>query len=390
MNMSVTVAFGFLVVPGSAKFQMSAAQFLVFFTIFGVVLFVASPLAGRLMVAYGVRRVVLISGVIMTASLVLAAFAPNGIVLLISAVPFGIGMAGSTLLAGSTTVTGWFPGRRRGTMLGVAAMGTSLGSIFWGLLYPPVITVGGFTGGMLLSAVIVFACAVIGAGLLLRNPPAVVNEPGVDAPDRRRLMTGYWGVLILMVIAALFFAFEAAYSNVQAAIYASFGFDPALAGLLLSYYAIWALIAKPVLGFIHDKLGVVPLFVVFGVLYLAGLPLLAIVGGTGPVAFFLVLPIAALSLSAPTVLLPLIIVRSVGQERFPVIYGAVYGAFSLGIGLMLPLWGLFFDRTGSYTGAMVLAGGLGLVGLLVVIAGFLVGRRKLQAVASDAVPSPAA
>ncbi|MFJ4175313.1 hypothetical protein [Microbacterium sp. NPDC089696] len=65
-------------------------------------------------------------------------------------------------------------------------------------------------------------------------------------------------------------------------------------------------------------------FTVFGVgmflaspviLYVLGLPMLAVFGGAGPVLYFVVLPVAALSLSTPTVVLPLIIGHIGGARR---------------------------------------------------------------------------
>lgn len=395
-NLTLPTALGFLVLPGTAKFDVSAGQFLTFWTVFSTTLFFASPLAGRLIMRLGVRSVVLVSGFVMAAGLVASAYATNFFIFLVSAVPFGVGLAGSSALSATVTVTGWHPPSRRGAILGLAAMGSAIGSVAWGLVLPPIIQRTGFEGGALVCAAGVALFTVAPAVFLLRNPPReVAPEPIRRTASRRRLLNGYFGVTALMMTCVVFFAFEIGFANVQAAVFGSSGFDPATAGLLVSYFAICALITKPILGFLSDRFGSKVLFVVLGVLFLCGLPMLGIFGNLGMGAYLVIIPIASLSMAVPTVTLPLLITGAVGTKRFAVVYGAVFGTLSLSLGFVVPLWGVIYDLTGSWSLPMILAGVMGLLGLVLLAIAYRmgVGRQARSAAeigaegASDAAES---
>ena len=93
---------------------------------------------------------------------------------------------------------------------------------------------------------------------------------------------------------------------------------------------------------------------------------------------FPILVIAAISLSVPTVILPLLAVNAAGRERFPIIYGFMLTGSFAGTGIGVPLWGLVFDTTGSFALAMYGGGIGGLIGLGLAFYGLRRGMRYRQ------------
>src|SRR5690606_14608819 len=119
MTSSVPVAMGFLVIPGAEHFGVSTAQFLIYFTLFLVTAALMFSVTGRLIARYGVRAVLITSGLVSVLAGVGMAFSPNIFVYYVFAFFMGIGAAGNNLLPAKTLVIGWHVHKRRGTVLGV-------------------------------------------------------------------------------------------------------------------------------------------------------------------------------------------------------------------------------------------------------------------------------
>ena len=161
----------------------------------------------------------------------------------------------------------------------------------------------------------------------------------------------------------------------QAAVYTTFGIDLPTAGLMIAFFSLFGIASKPLLGFMHDKMGIKMLFVALVVLYILGLPALALSLQLGLNLTYPILAIAAISLSVPTVVLPLVAVNAAGRERFPIIYGFMLSGSYTGIGIGVPLWGVVYDVTGDFLLAMYAGGAAGLIGLLLVYIGLRRGLR---------------
>jgi nitrate/nitrite transporter NarK len=293
-------------------------------------------------------------------------------------VPLGIGWAGCTSLAANTIVIGWHVHERRGTILGIVAAATGLGGFLWGLLFPPVIAALGWQGGLLTIALLVGAFAVLPGIFLISNPPkaAVKAATATGTPRRAKLLAGgIAAVVILLTVAAAIFGLEAAFANIMPAVFAADGIDLAAAGLLVSLYSVCGLLAKPLLGYLHDRFGIHATLALLSAAYVIGLPGMALFSGNGLTPYFFILPLAALALATPTIALPLVTVQSVGRARFPVIYGTVISGLWIGLAFGAPAWGLSFDLTGSYNVALVLAGLAGLTGIALSLVAIRAGRR---------------
>ena len=381
MTSSTPVAMGFLVIPGAEHFGVTTGQFLIFFTLFLLTSAVMFGFTGRLIGRVGVRVVLIVGGLISSFAWIAMAFAPNIYVYYVLAFIMGIGAAGNNLLPANTLVTGWHVHKRRGTVLGIVATGGAFGGMVIGFVFPSVMAAGGFVGGAIGIGIMVFICSVLTGIFLVKNPP----RPGEEHADevvasatkheRKAAIKGFGFTVVLLAIASFLFALEGGFSTVQAAVYTSFGIDLATAGLMISFYSLCGIIAKPILGFMHDKMGMKPLFIALTVLYIVGLPALALSMQLGLNLTFPILAISALSLSVPGVIIPLVAVNAAGRQRFPVIYGFMLTGSFTGTGIGVPVWGVVYDLTGEFTLAMYAGGAVGLIGLLFAYLGLHRGLR---------------
>lgn len=136
-----------------AAFALSKAQLGIVFTalMLGSACFVGA--AGVLTDRWGERRMVLLSGLVMTAALLAAALLPWYPWLVVCIGIFGAGYAASTP-AGGRAILAWFD-RDRGFAMGIRQTGVPVGGLFGALSLPLVAHVAGYQGAFVFAAAIV-------------------------------------------------------------------------------------------------------------------------------------------------------------------------------------------------------------------------------------------
>ncbi|WP_086709049.1 MFS transporter [Streptomyces antimycoticus] len=396
VTVSTVAAAGFTVIPGTERFDVGAGRYLIWYSVFTLSNAAVYTYAGKLLKRHGARAVSITGSIGVAASFLGMGTAPNLTVFYAWSAVLGVSWTGCTYLVSTHLTTVWHTHARRGTVVGLVATGFSFGGFLWGLVFPPIVSATGFTGAFVAIAAFVTLFAVLPALFMVREPREPVSGPTrkaestapTDPGHGKHLMRGFGIVTALLGAAFFLFALESAFVSVQPAVYDNLHVDATTAGFLVSVYSVSGLIAKPVLGYLHDRLGVIALYSVLVGLFVLGLPMIALFGHLGDGFLFLLLPVAALSLSVPTIIVPLITVRAVGQARFAVVYGLTLSAFAVGLAVALPLWGLTYDLTGSYSLAMFGGAGLGIVGVGISYAAYRVGRDRHPAPTS-AVPEPA-
>ncbi|HQZ47787.1 MAG TPA: MFS transporter [Microbacteriaceae bacterium] len=392
MTSSAPVAMGFTAIPGAEHFGVTTAQYLIYFTLFLVTAALTFSVMGRLITRFGVRAVLISTGTLASLAGVGMAFSPNIYVFYLFAFVLGLGAAGNNLLPAKTLVVGWHVHKRRGTVLGFVATGGATGGLLIGLIFPSVMAAGGFVGGWLAIAAMAFVCSVVTGIFLAKNPPIDHEEGAGDEAageeeavhpatknGRKALIKGFGFTIVLLAIGSFLFSLEGAFGSVQAAVYPTFGIDLSTAGLMIAFYSVCGIVAKPLLGIMHDKLGMKPLFVALTVLFILGMPALALTMQMGWNLMFPILAISAISLSIPGVIIPLVAVNAAGRERFATIYGFMLTGSYIGTGIGVPLWGLVYDITGAFTLAMYVGGAAGLIGLALAYIGLQRGIKTRAA-----------
>ncbi|HEX3465790.1 MAG TPA: MFS transporter [Candidatus Elarobacter sp.] len=142
-----------------AEFVLSKAQLGAIFTalMLGSACFTAA--AGVMTDRFGERRMVLLSGVTMTISLLAATLVPSYPWLVGWIFVFGASYAASTP-AGARAVLAWFD-RDRGLAMGIRQTGVPVGGLFGAISLPLVAHVAGYRGAFVFAAVIVIVSTLI-------------------------------------------------------------------------------------------------------------------------------------------------------------------------------------------------------------------------------------
>jgi ACS family hexuronate transporter-like MFS transporter len=151
-----------------AEFAVSKAQLGVLFTamFFGTTCF--TLLAGALTDRLGERRMIALSGSLMTLALLNAALIENYTWLVASMALFGMSYAGSAP-AGTRAVLAWFD-RDRGFAMALRQSGVTLGGLVGALMLPfAALHFGGYRGAMLASAVLI-AVPTLTVWIVYREP----------------------------------------------------------------------------------------------------------------------------------------------------------------------------------------------------------------------------
>lgn len=387
---SFVIAFGLLVPSGTAHFKVSVSAYLIQYTLLAGVSGLCFALVGRLVPRFGIRRLIVIGGLITTASIFAMSLTTNLYLFYFFATLHGIGWSACTLVAATIVVNSWHVHRRKGTVMGLVLAGNAVGGTVWGFVLPPVIGNFGWSGGMQLLAVVALVMLVLPGLFLIKNPPRPISAGNTDAPVKLPSLrsAGLVGALMLLIAGTFFICLEGGAIQILPTLLEHRGIDTAKAGTLVSFYAIGGIIAKPLFGFLYDKIGAVRSAWVAALAYLVAFPALALTQSV--FSYYLIIPLMALALATFTVLVPLFVADGMGQVRFPDAYGKVMTVGSLGLAIATPLWGLAFDLTGSFTPALYAAAVVGVVGLVLLHLGRVRGKAQAARTAEAAKAEMAA
>ncbi|MEX1043423.1 MAG: MFS transporter [Acidimicrobiia bacterium] len=263
-----------------------------------------------------------------------------------------LGLAGASFAIGIPFVNAWFPPERRGLALGVYGAG-NIGTAIAGFTAPTLFEQVGASVPFLLVAGVMLATA-LGVALFAR-----------DAPDRRagsatmlERMRAALGLRITFDLAALyaltFGGFVAFGVYLPTYLRTAYELSPADAGARAAGFIVLATIARPVGGWLSDRIGAPKVLAV-------SLGVVAV--GATVVAFTLPLIVATLPFLAIAACLGLgngavfaLVGRGVPSDRVGAVTGFVGAAGGLG-GFVPPLvMGGVYSLTGGYLiGLMLLA-----------------------------------
>lgn len=167
----VTQSFPVLAPFARGNLHMNAAQVGLFATILNLGTMGALLPAGWAVDVLGERRVLVAGGIATGLATLLAATAPQFIVLLPLLLLVGVTSATPTP-AGSTAIISAFSGRDRGLVMSIRQTGIPLGGALAALLLPPLAVAAGWRRALQVAAVVAVAGAVAGLALLRRSRPA--------------------------------------------------------------------------------------------------------------------------------------------------------------------------------------------------------------------------
>lgn len=323
------------------------------------------PLAGWLLDRVE-ARVVMAVGAAIAGLAFIAASRVNSFSPLVAAYGvLGVGITGSTLLPVSLVIANWF-GARRGLAMGVAMTGTSLGGAAMTMAASFAIAHGGWRAAYVTLGLPMVVVVIPMLILMVRTRPPSAEKlsvsaqaaalPGLEVGPALRSRS-FW----MVALAQFFYAATAAGIVAHLITYlVGIGYKPAAAAAMMGVTFVFTSAGKVIMGLFADRLsGRIALTVNFAV---AALGTLMLLFGTHPALLLPTVLVVGLTLGAPLVLVPLVMVESLGLKRYGSLAGLT-GLFNTIGGAVGPIIaGRIFDLSGSYAGAFELFAVLLLLG----------------------------
>jgi MFS family permease len=392
---AVFTAFSVVAVPLQDSFASNRTFVMLAISATVLVTGIVNPLAGAAMDRYRLRSLMLLGALLLVAGFVALSFTAS--MTQVIAV-YALFMAVATVLLGpmasAALLSRWFT-RRRGLAMGIAASGTALG----GLIFPPLLQglIDAFEWrvALRLFSATLFLTVVPAIFLLTIERPSDCNllPDGDDAPDaiaeraQPKSAGSAIGVLresnfwLIAIVIGLVFAGMTGLSTSMVPLVMAKGISAEHGALLLSIFSAGSFAGKMVFASVGDRVElrlvlVIALFLqtvaVFGFLRADTFVLLVIASASLGVAVGGILPLWSYLMAAVF-----------GVDRIGRVMGlasSVVTVFNLAAPM---LFGIVFDRTGSYGPA--LAGQI----VLLLVAMALSLKIRIRRAAQAAAVSPA-
>jgi len=348
----LVLPFAVFLKPVSEEFGWTRGAMSTAPAISGIFTILATPFLGRLIDRFGFRRVMLPAFVLFALAMSsLSLMGPDiRYLYVVYAVASFIGTS-SGPLPYSKAVAAWFD-KERGLALGIATSGAGFGTVVIPLVAQYLIDHYGwrsaYVGLALISGVV--GCLVV--ALFIREPPnfrvrsgssSVVAVAGMSAREAIRHSWRFW------VLATIFFIGGVTINGTLAHVVALLtdrGVTPVQAAAAFSVSGAAAVVARFVGGWCLDKV-FAPYVAAFFMLVPAGgvLLLWSGAGGAAPLAGIICL---GLGLGVEIDAMGFLISRYFGLRYFGEIYGWLFPAFTIGVGIGPALMGRTFDQVHTY------------------------------------------
>ncbi|MEU1640687.1 MFS transporter [Nonomuraea sp. NPDC005701] len=169
---------------------------------------------------------------------------------------FFLGVGGTVFAVGVPFVNAWFPPNRRGLAVGIFGAGMG-GTAISALTTVPLVRAGGAAVPFLITAVVLAAYAVV-AWLVLRDAPGrtVATQPlGARMAAALRLPIT-WQACVLYAVA--FGGYVAFSVYLPAYLQTGYGLEQADAANRMAGFVVLAVLARPIGGWLSDRVGPVP------------------------------------------------------------------------------------------------------------------------------------
>ena len=325
----------------------------------------SSPAIGSLMDRYGERRIMIIGATMVALSFLALSRADSAAAFFVIFVVLGVGITASTIIPAALVITSWFR-EQRGLALGVAFSGIPLGGTGITILASHIVQRSGFRAGYFAMAIPILLIVIPLLAMFMRTPPAekktriaggaAAAVPGLEVGEALRSRS-FW----LIAIAEVFFATAGVGLRVHLVPFLTgIGYSPTLAAEILGTMFVFSAIGSFTMGAFADRIGG---RATLSIVFLAGaIGIAALLGASHliAVAAFVVI----FGLVRETHVLPIAITESFGAKRLGTLLGllALFTTFGFAAGPVIA--GGIFDRTGSYTGALMLFVALAIVSML--------------------------
>jgi len=372
-------SFQLYVVPFADAAGLTRAQANLGMIALSAGIIVWSPLVGRMLDRIDVGRLMAFGGLMLGVGLVTLATATSlGLILVAMVGPLALSIVCAGPLAGSTVVARWFQ-RRRGRAMGLAACSTAAGGLVMTPLGALLIGEFGWRLALRYSGVGTGALVILIALTLVRSRP---TEDEVRAggewldPEESPAVSGdavLWssGELIrsptfwlIALGAGLLMGSDQALLISKIPYLLDIGIELQAASFLVACQSASAVVGKLGIGFAADRFHLTRLFAVVALAHL--LLLAALIAQPSYWVLLTVFLVVGVAIGGVHPVLTMLIGAAFGSRS----YGSAYGLMnvllqSIGMGAVFFI-GSIFDRTGDYTVAFWIFGGVVFIAILLI------------------------
>lgn len=393
---TINNAAGIMVPAVLGDLHFSQGGFMLYFTIQGLCMTAALPIAGKLLSKVSMR--VLVSVGMAVAAL---AFASMGQFhaewqWYVAGAVLGVAMAFAFLLPAPVMIGNWFK-KKAGLAMGIAMACSGIGGAVMNLLGGALIQSLGWRAAYAVLAAIAAALVLPFSLLVMRYKPADprdaygADEPATTAGATDGKPEAAEGVSAARAVRSLAFAcvflfaglvaLESAFLQLMPTYAGTVGLA-AVAAFLPSIAMVSNIVGKLVLGWLVDAAGPRNATLCGLGVGIAAFALLLLSNGSVP----LVMAGAALFgvfTAMVTVNVPLIVRSAFGSKDYSVLFSYVSMGTSLIASLGMSLYGILYDVFGSYDPSLMLCIGASAAAAVLVVAGMAAAQRLRTAPARD-------
>ena len=321
---------------------------------------ILTPLFGRLMDRYGIHKIALPAATayaLALASFSLLSAGSHWQIYLMFACASGFGAAVGPVVY-SKAITAWFD-KERGLALGIATCGVGLGTFAIPQMAQIFISAFGWRVGYVAVGVATWILSFGMIAIFVREPPGYLERMRVShdaetAAGRHPFgLTARQAILGTHQFAVLFLIFLLEGTANNGILSGHFvpmlldrGYKPESAVALLGVSGLGAMVARVIVGWCLDFVNGPVFSAIVMLLPVCGVGLLWS-GAGSPAPFFAALCIG-LAIGAEVDMLGFFVSRYFGRRAFGTLYGLVFAAFTIGIGVGPVILGKGFDASHTY------------------------------------------
>ncbi|MBV7389148.1 MFS transporter [Enterococcus alishanensis] len=352
---------GVFVQPLSESFGVSRTAVTLMMTIGTIVTMLGALfVAGKLFQKVKIKKVMTVAIVLEIIAFIGYALAPNIYVIYFFAVIGGFNGVCLTSIPISILINSWFGPKLRGRAMGIAMLGSGLGSMILNPVMGFIIQEFSWRWGYALIAVLNLIVTLPLILFTIANSPAEKNleqigqveNTGTSAVNglsfkQARHTSIFW---IMAFAFILYSAVSTIFNANGAAYYTDIGFTPIFAASLISFSSAALLVGKLILGEICDRTNaftgaaIASMVMFFGVVLILVTSNIPSMGIPSAIVF-------GLGNALPTVTIPLLTAEMFGNLDYGQIVSKLNVASSFGAALGPILGSSFYDMTGSYSSA---------------------------------------
>lgn len=377
---------GLFMGPVMAELECGAGEFMLYFSISSIVTFLFLPIAGKFMVRYDIRLLLVAGLVIQAGAFALFGFMSSIWGWYLLSIPMSMGSVFTTQIAGPILIGNWFK-KHHGLAMGIMMASAGLCGTVLQPLAGMLITTQGWRNAYIILGGIVMAIGIPAILLTIRMEPRqkglqplgagtsaaaeVAAAPcGVKA-EAARSTAAFWALLLFMFLITAVASFSQHMPNYAEQL----GYDTAFAGGAMGFLMLGMLVGSLVFGLLSDKVGAMLTTIFALACGIVGI-LIAIFCGSQPILFRIAIAIYGFSSASVGTLGPLLTTSLFGQKEYSEIYSTVaMGTAFAGI-VAMPGYGFLFDALRSYIPALYMIC-IMLLGCIACVAVAFIGKEKM-------------